>query len=209
MSPARFSSPRGELAPQSSVNCPEASVLSRGERLSEFTEYYNKVRSHIERNSSASSKGLPCPSPLRCAMRTCIAPTDRRWRGRSIWRGGAAGIKVIEPLATGVKAMATTSLTERISAACGPPSGVGAERETAAHRSKTSVLAECRLRASPYLSLRNIYCDFHEGMLILRGCLPTYYMKQHAQAAVAGVEGVGRVVNQIEVCSTNVRRSNS
>ena len=102
--------------------------------------------------------------------------------------------------------MATTSLTERISAACGPPSGVSAERDAAARRSKTSVLAECRLRASPYLSLRNICCDFHEGMLILRGCLPTYYMKQQAQAAVADVEGVGQVVNQIEVCSHDVRR---
>jgi osmotically-inducible protein OsmY len=102
--------------------------------------------------------------------------------------------------------MTTTSLTDQESATCESPPVTGNQRDAAVHRSKPAAVAEGRLRASPYLSLRTIDCEFHEGMLILRGCLPTYYMKQQAQAAVADVEGVGRVFNQIEVCSLDVLR---
>ena len=102
--------------------------------------------------------------------------------------------------------MTTTNLADRESATCESPPATGDQRDAAARRSKIIAAAEGRLRASPYLSLRTIYCEFHEGMLILRGSLPTYYMKQQAQAAVADVEGVGRVFNQIEVCSLDVLR---
>jgi len=61
--------------------------------------------------------------------------------------------------------------------------------------------AEARLRANAYLALKNISCEFHEGVLTLRGCLPSYYLKQVAQAAVVGVEGVFRIDNRIEVVS--------
>ena len=40
--------------------------------------------------------------------------------------------------------------------------------------------AESCLRHNPYLALKNVQCDFHEGVLTLRGCLPTYYLKQMA-----------------------------
>ena len=61
---------------------------------------------------------------------------------------------------------------------------------------------ENRLRKNAYLVLRNISCEFHEGVLILRGCLPTYYLKQIAQSVVSGVAGVERIDNQIEVRSS-------
>ena len=38
-----------------------------------------------------------------------------------------------------------------------------------------------------------------DGVLTLRGCLPTYYLKQVAQTSVAGLEGVERIVNLIQV----------
>ena len=59
--------------------------------------------------------------------------------------------------------------------------------------------AENCLRHNPYLALKNVQCDFHEGVLTLRGCLPTYYLKQMAQAAVGPVSGIQRIVNEIEV----------
>jgi len=59
--------------------------------------------------------------------------------------------------------------------------------------------AECRLKAHCYLALRNISCEFLDGTLTLRGCLPTYYLKQMAQASVGEIEGVRRIVNEIEV----------
>src|SRR5438132_1634396 len=62
--------------------------------------------------------------------------------------------------------------------------------------------AENRLRHNSYLALKNVHCDYHEGVLTLRGCLPTYYLKQVAQSVVAHVEGVQRIVNEIEVVTT-------
>jgi osmotically-inducible protein OsmY len=59
--------------------------------------------------------------------------------------------------------------------------------------------AESRLRAHSYLALQNVSCEYREGVLTLRGHLPTYYLKQVAQAAVGQLEGVQRVVNEIEV----------
>ena len=59
--------------------------------------------------------------------------------------------------------------------------------------------AEVRLRSNSYLALKNVSCEYHEGVLTLRGCLPTYYLKQMAQTAVARIDGVHRIVNEIEV----------
>ena len=59
--------------------------------------------------------------------------------------------------------------------------------------------ARAELLRNPYLALRNVHCDYREGVLTLRGCLPSYHLKQVAQAAVASLDGVDRVINQIEV----------
>jgi osmotically-inducible protein OsmY len=58
---------------------------------------------------------------------------------------------------------------------------------------------ECRLRGSPYLALRDVGCAYRDGVLTLRGCLPTYYLKQMAQEVSAEVEGVRAIANEIEV----------
>ena len=60
-------------------------------------------------------------------------------------------------------------------------------------------LSERQLRNSPYLALRNVTCDSQDGVLVLRGCLPSYFLKQMAQAVVSHVEGVKKILNQIEV----------
>jgi hypothetical protein len=56
-----------------------------------------------------------------------------------------------------------------------------------------------RLRAAGYQGLAEVTCDFHEGVLTLRGRVPTYYMKQVAQTAVRALEEVTEIVNRIEV----------
>lgn len=66
-------------------------------------------------------------------------------------------------------------------------------------------LAEGRLRSNPYLALQNVSCDYLDGVLSLRGRLPTYYLKQVAQEAVADLEGVDRTDNQIEVVMPTFR----
>ena len=67
--------------------------------------------------------------------------------------------------------------------------------------------AATRLRESPYLSLKAVSCEFRDGVLTLRGSLPTYYFKQMAQTAVAGLEGVVSVDNQIEVAVADAETS--
>jgi hypothetical protein len=43
--------------------------------------------------------------------------------------------------------------------------------------------------------------EFHysEDVLVVRGCVPTYYLKQVLQSALKGIDGVRRIDNQVQV----------
>jgi osmotically-inducible protein OsmY len=56
-----------------------------------------------------------------------------------------------------------------------------------------------RLGDSGYMALRDVACEIAAGEARLSGRLPSHYLKQVAQAAVAGLDGVRTVRNQIEV----------
>ncbi len=58
-----------------------------------------------------------------------------------------------------------------------------------------------RLRKSGYPALRRVSCESHEGVLVLRGHVPSYYLKQVAQELVRGVEGAEMILNKVEVCA--------
>ena len=60
-----------------------------------------------------------------------------------------------------------------------------------------------RLRQSPYPSLRRISCGLGDAALILRGRVPSYYMKQVAQIIAVSVDGVSVVQNELEVYRTS------
>ena len=69
-------------------------------------------------------------------------------------------------------------------------------------------LAESALRGvRQYLSkctyrpLRDIQCEYDDGIMTLRGRVPSYFLKQMAHELVGGVLGVLRVDNQISVAS--------
>ncbi len=57
---------------------------------------------------------------------------------------------------------------------------------------------EC-LRRSHYKVLSRVSCEYSHGVLYLRGHLFSFHEKQVAQQAVATVNGVKRVVNEIQV----------
>lgn len=59
--------------------------------------------------------------------------------------------------------------------------------------------AEERLRSSGYLALRDVACLARDDEVYLHGRLPSYFLKQLAQEITAGVEGVRRVINRIDV----------
>jgi len=59
--------------------------------------------------------------------------------------------------------------------------------------------ARKRLLHQPHLSVQRIWCEYRGRTLFLHGQVPSFYLKQLAQTAVAGLDGVGQVVNEIEV----------
>ena len=59
--------------------------------------------------------------------------------------------------------------------------------------------AQRLLRQSRYGALHHVNCEFHEGILTLRGQVASFYMKQVAQTTVRGVEGVEVINNRLEV----------
>ena len=59
--------------------------------------------------------------------------------------------------------------------------------------------AGARLRCSAYRDVRGVTCEFHEGVLTLRGRVPSYYMKQIAQSLVLGMDGAEEINNRLEV----------
>jgi osmotically-inducible protein OsmY len=63
----------------------------------------------------------------------------------------------------------------------------------------TTEMAERALHSKPYQALKNVSCDWRDGVLVLRGRLPSYYLKQVAQEVVARLEGVEGMDNQIQV----------
>jgi osmotically-inducible protein OsmY len=74
------------------------------------------------------------------------------------------------------------------------------------HSSSVAEGAEGQLRSNAYLALKNVSCDYHDGVLTLRGCLPSYFLKQMAQTAVARLDGVRQVVNEIVVVTATSHR---
>lgn len=70
-------------------------------------------------------------------------------------------------------------------------------RELAAAR--LSLQVERALRATGYLPLRRVEVRAQFGVITLRGRVPSYYMKQLAQATALGEPGVCEVRNELDV----------
>lgn len=60
--------------------------------------------------------------------------------------------------------------------------------------------ARAELRMSAYASVRRVSCELQDGAIILRGCVPSYFLKQIAQSAlIERLNGVVRIDNRLEV----------
>jgi osmotically-inducible protein OsmY len=55
------------------------------------------------------------------------------------------------------------------------------------------------LQSKGHLSLRGLEFLTEDGLLILRGTVPSYYLKQLAQVAVLAVPGVVEMHNEVQV----------
>lgn len=69
--------------------------------------------------------------------------------------------------------------------------------------------ANAVLQGSRYLPLRDLHCDFHEGVLTIRGKVPTFYLKQLAQTVVRSVVHVEEINNHVEVVWPPARQTDS
>ena len=63
------------------------------------------------------------------------------------------------------------------------------------------VLAEVRrqLLASPFAALKELQTDFYEGVIVLRGKVPTFYTRQVAIALVMKIAGVQELDDRLVV----------
>jgi hypothetical protein len=59
--------------------------------------------------------------------------------------------------------------------------------------------ARMLLHQSPYPELWSATCEFHEGVLTLRGEVPSFFLKQVAQSIVFGIERVKSIDNHLDV----------
>ena len=73
------------------------------------------------------------------------------------------------------------------------------DSESTTSTNETADLAKEWIRRQPNLTFQRIWCEYDGGRLFLRGQVPTFYHKQLAQEAIAGMAGVAEVVNEIEV----------
>jgi hypothetical protein len=85
------------------------------------------------------------------------------------------------------------------------PTGTEPDKQSPDPQAGPLAIAERALRNGPYPALKKLSCDYQGGVVVLRGCLPTYYLKQIAQEVVAQqVQGMGGLDNQIQVARVAV-----
>lgn len=74
----------------------------------------------------------------------------------------------------------------------------GSQEAVALARSVMEV--RIRLSHSPYWSVRQLACEVEQGRVVIRGCVPTYYLKQVAQTVASQTVDKERLVSEITVC---------
>ncbi len=62
--------------------------------------------------------------------------------------------------------------------------------------------AEASLRSNSYLALKNVSCEYDHGVLTLRGCVSSYYLREMATSTVCRLDGVDTVVNELQVIAS-------
>lgn len=63
-------------------------------------------------------------------------------------------------------------------------------------------VAHDRLGQCGYGPLRSVACEYRDGVLTLNGSVPTFYLKQVAQAALKDLQHVRQIDNRLVVAPT-------
>lgn len=81
---------------------------------------------------------------------------------------------------------------------CGPMPSLSEEHLTARSCYITEQAVR-RMRESSHSLLRTVQCRFDNGVLRLKGRVPSFYLKQLVQSLVENIDGVERIDNQVDV----------
>lgn len=60
-------------------------------------------------------------------------------------------------------------------------------------------IARSALDHSAYREIRDLRLQVNQGVAVLRGTLPSYYLKQVAQTTLASTAGIDRVVDHVRI----------
>jgi len=78
----------------------------------------------------------------------------------------------------------------------GPPSGLESDQDP------PTVAARALLRSSGYHLLRTLQCQVSNGVVTIRGTVPSFFLKQMAQEEVLKLAHVREVKNLVEVSTS-------
>jgi osmotically-inducible protein OsmY len=81
------------------------------------------------------------------------------------------------------------------------PTAENARTPLVTHSKDLADVAEERLRNARHIAFQGVACSFEGGVLVLRGVVESYYLKQLAQSLVRTLDNVSRVENSIRVRS--------
>ena len=65
--------------------------------------------------------------------------------------------------------------------------------------SRGAIVLQKQFRTSAYWSIRQLVCEIDRERIVLRGTVPTYYLKQVAQSLALKAIGIERFHSDIEV----------
>jgi len=88
------------------------------------------------------------------------------------------------------------TVLRRFDESCSPP---GASGDSAAQPLELAAAIDRAFRATGHSALRDLSIQVVEGLVILQGRVPTYYLKQKAQSEALQVLGVSAVRNELDV----------
>lgn len=66
-------------------------------------------------------------------------------------------------------------------------------------KSSLSTIALQRLHSSGYALLKLVQCEQKNGVIVIRGTVSSYFLKQIAQEQLRSIQGMTHIVNELEV----------
>ena len=78
------------------------------------------------------------------------------------------------------------------------PVAIQSEKQPLSNR-QVAQAARLKLLSLSFSELNSIVCEFHEGVLTLRGKVNSFFLRQVAYSAVTQVPGVEEVCDRLEV----------